>query len=177
MPLWTKSNLTILEETDCLIIRIDRQRGSLELTIGVVLILFAFFGAYEWKSLFWLFSGLLGTWGLLSRSLRGNTTELTVTEKCLSARGDLGSTFNSVIRLETAELDSLTHQSGDENSESGLYAKHGWKSTCLIPQISEAQSNEITTAIFRRFPCIGKPDTNPGSLLFGKQSGITTLDI
>jgi hypothetical protein len=58
-----------------------------------------------------------------------------------------------------------------------LYAKHGWKNTCLLPGLNPQQAGAIARTIFRRFPDIGPEDDNPDSLLFGMESDLTVLGL
>jgi len=45
--------------------------------------------------------------------------------------------------------------SGGENGSDGIYVRHGLKSTCVLPGISQKKAHTITDTIKARFPQFG----------------------
>jgi len=95
----------------------------------------------------------------------------------IAVRGNVGRIFSAEIYVRAAEVVTLGYEAGDEGESSGLYVKEGWKRICILPSISEEQANEIATAVYLKFPAIGKGDGEPGSLLFGNRSELTSLGL
>jgi hypothetical protein len=84
--------------------------------------------------------------------LSTSVTRLFVTPTQLVARGNLGRTYHAERRVDTEELKTLSYFSGGNDQPPGLYAYHGWSSTCLIPKVTEVEANIIINAIHAKFP-------------------------
>ena len=109
--------------------------------------------------------------------MQGRSTELRVTSSELVATGNIGKWLSTEVRVPASEIKSIGFRAGGHGRRGGLYAKHGWKNTCLLPGLNPQQAGAIARTIFRRFPDIGPEDDNPDSLLFGMESDLTVLGL
>lgn len=141
------------------------------------MILFVFFVAHHYRSWFWFACGVIGLGSIIADWLHGNVTQLTVTSRELTVRGNVAKTFDDSILFSAQGLSSLTYYDGGEDDPSGLYAFSGISRTCLISGLNEQQSMEIALLIYKRFPDLESGDTNSGSLLFGDRGELTSLGL
>jgi hypothetical protein len=125
--------------------------------------------AYRLQSWYWLAFALIGLTAGLADWLRGNRTELTVSDSEIVVRGNVGKIFDDRISVSAIGLRSLTYDAGGEDDESGLCAIHNYGRICLIKGLNEEESIQIATEIYRRFPDLESGDTNSDSLLFRDQ--------
>jgi hypothetical protein len=80
---------------------------------------------------------------------------------------------NRATSYKTHAVRKLQFFVGDDDSPSGLYVNDD----CVIPDISNEKSAEITNLIFARFRHIGEPDATGASLIHGDDSGIIPLGL
>ncbi|HWT65596.1 MAG TPA: hypothetical protein VN151_05740 [Terracidiphilus sp.] len=109
--------------------------------------------------------------------LHGKQAILRISNNELIASGNLARIFTTEVRFPVGEIRTLKWDSGGEDGTPGLYAKREWASTLLLPYIDEAQASMIRDAVARRFPEIKIDDDYAASILYGNESGITTLGL
>jgi hypothetical protein len=81
------------------------------------------------------------------------------------------------MRIPVAEVKWIGYEPGSDNEPSGLYLRHGWKRSCLLPGLDEDQGLAVVGTIFAKFPEIVPGDKSGGSLFFGNESGLTGLGL
>ncbi|WP_263375575.1 hypothetical protein [Granulicella aggregans] len=104
-------------------------------------------------------------------------TQLTVTTRELTVRGNVGKTFDDSVCVSAHGLSSLAYYNGGEDDPSGLYAFSGYSQSCLISGLNERQATEVALLIYKRFPDLESGDTNSGSLLFGNRGELMSLGL
>ncbi len=180
MPAIGRVDLETRELPDALEFVVTRVTGWVELVLGAGLTIFVV-GIF-WRSggaFAWIIAALAvfaSLYLFLSIWIHRGKTRLLVTSKEISAEGNLHRWFSSKLHIPTAELKSLKWDSGGEGDR-GLYARRAWSYDCVLPEISEQQAQSIRDAIANKFPHIRIDENSPVSILFGDESGITTLGI
>lgn len=109
--------------------------------------------------------------------VQGRRTTLRITSDEISARGNINKMFSTEARIAVSDVKWLGYEGGGDNEPSGLYLKHGWSRTCLLPGLDEDQGLAVVGAIFAKFPEIVPEDIRGGSLFFGGESGLTGLGL
>ena len=109
--------------------------------------------------------------------VQGRSTKLLITSDEISAKGNINKMFSTEMRIPVSEVKWLGYEAGGDNEPSGLYLRHGWRRTCLLPGLDEDQGLDVVGAIFAKFPGIVPEDKRGGSLLFGSESGLTGLGL
>ena len=177
MPFLSHTGITTIAEPNRLTYRVERERGWLEWAIAIAGIAFLFWEAHRFHSFFWLIFGLVAAYSLVTGLLATGSSELIVTSNELLARSNLGGLFSKETSISAADITGIEYQSGGEDNPSGIYVKHGWRSQCVLSDLTREQADEILNQIFRQFPDIGVGDPNPNSLLFGPSSDLTKLGL
>ncbi len=154
-----------------------RQRGWADYSIvpfciGISVVVWA-----QGSQVFALLCFVFGGAALISKWVQGPSRRLSVTPHQIIADGNLQKTFGSEIKIPATEVKSIDYAVGSKNEPSGLYVRHGWSRSCVLPGISREQAVSIRDAIERKFPEIGEIDRSPASLLHGDSSGVTTLGL
>ena len=91
------------------------------------------------------------------RWLKAHVTELRVGDLGLEATGDLGGYTRGTMRLSWTQVTELHYGPAGGGAIDGLYAREGeWCSRCVLPWVSEAQAEEVITAIAMRYPRMAK---------------------
>jgi hypothetical protein len=177
MPFLSHTDITTIAEPTRLTFRVERERGWLEWAIAIAGISFLFWEAHRFHSVFWLLFGIVGGGSLVTGLRATGSSELIVTSNELLVRSNLGGLFSKETSITPADITGIEYQSGGEDNPPGIYAKHGWRSQCLLSDLTRQQADEILDQIFRQFPHVGVGDTNPNSLLFGPSSDLTKLGL
>ena len=177
MPFLSRAEVTTLPEPARIAFQIEHEHGWIEWPLALAGTGVCFWEWSRFHSIFWAIAGTFATASVVANWARGSRTELVVTADQLLARGNIGRLFSSETTIRTADVTAMRYQVGGEGAPSGLYVGHGWRSTCLVPEISEDQTNQILDEIFRRFPNIATGDSNPSSLLFGPSCDLTKLNL
>jgi hypothetical protein len=138
-----------------LTVRIQREQGWLDWLLMIAMLCVCLWQAYRLHSIAWLGFVFFAVVAVIASQARGATTELVVTGARLVAHGNVGRWSPSEIAIDTSDISAMRYQSGEDDSSSGLYVKHGWKNTCLLSNINKQQTNEILSEIFRCFQGIG----------------------
>lgn len=128
-------------------------------------------------------SGVAAAFTLLAavaNRIQGGETRLRVTSDELLAQGNLGKLFSTHEKIAVSSVSSLRYDPGGDGI-SGLYARHGWRSTLLLPYLTPDQTNALIGAIHRKFPHIPTEPYSPFSIselgIFNEGSEITTLGL
>jgi len=177
MPFLSHTDITNVAEPGRLTFRVERERGWLEWAIAIAGISFMFWEAHRFHSILWLIFGLVGGFSLVTGLLATGCSELIVTSNQLLVRSNPGRLFSKETSISTADITGIEYQSGGEDNPSGIYVKHGWRSQCVLSDLTRHQADEMLDQIFRQFPHIGVGDPNPNSLLFGHSSDLTKLGL
>lgn len=177
MPFLPHTGITTLAEPNRLTFRVERERGWLEWTIAIAGISYLAWLALRFHSVFWLIAGLAGGFSLVTGLLATGSSELIVTSNELLVRSNPGGLFSKETSISAATITGLEFQSGGEDNPAGIYVKQGWRSQCVLSDLTQQQADEILDQIFRQFPHIGVGDPNPNSLLFGPSSDLTKLGL
>jgi hypothetical protein len=166
---------------------VDRRVGWLDLIAGplflFVLLDFTWSHPNSWdhaliqKSTWPLLFALPSLLALAVGWMQGRSTELRVTSSELVATGNVGSLFSTEVRVPATEIKSIGFRAGAHTRQGGLFVKRGWRYICLLPGLNPKQAGAVSRTIFRSFPEIGSEDRDPDSLLFGKESDLTTLGL
>lgn len=177
MRLLGRTEITTTEKPDGLQFVVSREHGWLDSLVPLGLLAVLVIGAWVLHHyIFAILAVLLSAFGW-AKYLSDPTTRLSVSLVELIARGNLASTFDNEIRISTHEIKSLLFSTGGEGDRTGLYVHHGWTQICLIPNIDRKQTEDIITAIRRRFPDMELGDREPASLFFSGDGGITKLGL
>ncbi len=178
MRAFERAEITTIELPDELQFVVVRHAGWAErfgapVAVAAIALWFWFSGHEILSLLFAVVGGI----SLVANWARGRATKLRVTETEFVASGNLDQFFSTEARAQTSDVTSIGYELGSENEPSGLYARTGWSHTCLLPGLNEEQANSIAATVSKRFPEIPVPDLTPASVLFGDESGITTLGL
>jgi len=177
MKLFADSQLETRDLGNALEFVLTRNYGFLENFAGPAVI--GAFVIYSWeeRSTIALLFAALGLIGLFINWLQGRETVLRVSQMEVVARGNLDSWFRSEMTIPANEITSMGWSAGGEDDSGGVYVATGWKRSYILPGASEVQGGAILAAIAKRFPDFPILDRTPASMLFGDQSGITTLGL
>jgi hypothetical protein len=176
MRLVSGVRLKTFERTDQLQFRMVRKYGLIDNIAGPLVTVILLFPGFRQPSRILLIFGGIALISLIANWLRGRETELCVTNTELVAAGNLETIFYSRISVLASEITSLEWRCGDEGSSEGMWLRHGSGYACVLPGLSEEQATEVIETISRRFPEMGV-DHSPTSIIFGEQSGVTTLGL
>lgn len=114
--------------------------------------------------------------GIVINWIQGRETVLLVNEGGIIARGNLDSWFREELTLSSGEITSMGWSAGGEGDSGGVYVRHGYLRSWVLPGASKEHGRTVISAIEDRFPAFPIAD-RVASLLFGNDSGITTLDL
>ena len=154
-----------------------RNLGWLAILVEIVAI--GGFGLYAcWKSsvILFLFAAFAMI-GMVANFAHGNETLLRVSETGILARGNLDSWFTTELSLSVEEITSMGWSAGGEGDNGGIYVSRGYTQTWVLPGATEEQGRTIMAAIEEKFPDFPIADRTASSLLFGDESGVTTLGL
>jgi len=177
MKLFADSRLEIRDLGSALEFVLTRNYGFLENFAGPAVI--GAFVIYSWeeRSIIAMLFAALGLIGLFINWLQGRETVLRVSQMEVVARCNLESWLRSEITIPANEITSMGWSAGGEDDSGGVYVATGWKRPYVLPGASEQQGGAIMAAIAEKFPEFPASDKSPASMLFGDESGITTLGL
>jgi hypothetical protein len=158
------ATLTIREVPDGLSIRVTEPRRLrdtlLYLIGGIGMAVFFYYAKFESRLLQLFLLGIVAV--LLIKDivslLRGTDVELRATnlDFISAGRAPSGYKSSSIPRADVYNLKFDQAMSGDHEQPSGLYVEHHGilrnPTTCVLPHIDEAQTQQVIEAIYRRFP-------------------------
>ena len=162
--------------SDALQFVLTRNRGWLEIAVEVIVI--GGFCLYAWwqGSVIAMIFAALAIVGTLANWVHGRETILRVNEKGILARGNLESWFTSEIKLPIEEITSMAWLAPNEDA-GGVVVSCGYRQSYVLPGVTEEQGRAIINAIAEKFPDFPIGDRTPAPMLFGDNSGITTLGL
>jgi hypothetical protein len=158
------ATLTIREVRDGLSIRVTepRRTGRILLTLagGIGMAAFVYYAKFDFRLLELFFLGIVAVSLIrdVLSTLRGTDVELRVTnlDFLSTGRAPAGYKSSSIPSADIYNLKFEEAMSGDYERPSGLYAEHHGiflnPTTCILPHIDEAQTEQVIDAIYRRFP-------------------------
>jgi hypothetical protein len=97
-----------------------------------------------------ILAGVIALW-----QLRKEQVELTVSKLEMKRKGHFrgGNLVDSIIPVaDIQRLEFRPGFDGDSFEARGMYVKHGWSWTCMLPNITGEQCAAAIEAIERRFP-------------------------
>jgi hypothetical protein len=160
------ATLTIREIPDGLSIRVVEPRRPwrilLNLAVGIGMVVFFYYAKFDSYLLRLFIFGLFAV--SLVREiislLRGTEVELRITNLDFISTGHAPSGYNSssVPRADIYWMEFRKASGGGDEAErpSGLYVEHHGvllnPTTCVLPHIDKAQTEQVIEAIYRRFP-------------------------
>jgi len=102
---------------------------------------------------------------------------LRVSESSIIARKNSASWVGKEVTIPVAEISSMGWSAGGEDDDGGVYVMRGYSRSWVLSGASEEHGRVVISAIEDRFPAFPIADLTPASLLFGDDSGITTLHL
>ena len=155
---------------------LTRNLGWDEVVIEAILVGTLLFFAWRQNSVILTgFAALAILWVVINW-IQGRETVLLVNAHGIIARGNLGSWCGRELNLSSGEITSIGWSAGGEGDIGGVYVQRGYSQSRVLPGASEEHGRTVISAIEGRFPAF--PTGDPAaSLLFGNESGITTLGL
>lgn len=155
----------------------SRNPGWLETVLGTIALFgFAVYACYE-NSIILMISAAIVIIGASANLAHGRETLMRVSEKGVMARGNLDSWLTTELSVAVEEITSVGWSPGGEGDNGGVYVSRGFAQMWVLPGATEEQGRAIIAAIEKKFPDFPIADRTAASLLFGNNSGITTLDL
>ncbi|WP_348262337.1 hypothetical protein P8935_21385 [Telmatobacter sp. DSM 110680] len=183
MSLVSKVELKTVELPDALEFTVSREDGLLE---SVAFPVFAFFVLWMFWRMGTLWIHILAGIAAASTSLtllvnwiQGGETKLRVTRDEIRAEGNLGQLFSTSVTIPATDVTSIRFDNGGDGGISGLYVRHGWRFTPVLPRLTAEQSKTVIEAIRQKFPEIPADSGTKFSLssLFESGAELTTLNL
>lgn len=156
---------------------ITRSLGWTEVALELILI--GGFSFYAWwhRSAMLAIFVVLGIVGMVINGFQGGESLLQVSESGIVARKKPASWLGKVVTIPVGEINSMGWGEGGEGDDGGLYVVRGYSRSWVLPGASEEHGRIVISAIEDRFPAFPVAARTPASLLFGDDSGITTLHL
>ena len=156
MSLLSNIELKIVELPDALEFTVSREEGLIE---SVAFPVFAFFVLWMFWRMGTLWIHILAGIAAASTSLtlfvnwiQGGETKLRVTCEEIRAEGNLGRLFSTSVTIPVTDVASIRFDNGGDGGISGLYVRHGWRFTPVLPRLTLEQTQTVVEAIRQRFP-------------------------
>ena len=153
---------------------LTRNLGWAEIAIEVILLGSILFFVWRQNSVILMGFAGIGIIGIVINWIQGRETVLLVNERGIVARGNLDSWFRKELTLSSGEITSMGWSAGGEGDSGGVYVRRGYLQSWVLPGASEEHGRTVISAIEDRFPDFPVAE-RVASLLFGNDSGITTL--
>ena len=157
MSLFGNVELKTTELPDALEFTVMRE-GSLLETVGIPAITIIVMWAFFWRTgnpWLRLISGsavAFTIFATVANRIQGGETRLRVTLEGVVAEGNLGQLFSTSVSVAIADISSIGYYDGGDGGIWGLYVRHGWRFTPLLPHLSPDQSRLVVDAIANKFP-------------------------
>ena len=157
MSLLGNVELKTTELPDALEFTAVREDSLLE-TVGIPAITIIVMWAFFWRTgNLWLriISGSATGFTILAAFanwIQGGETKLRVTLDGVIAEGNLGQLLSTSVAVAMKDISSISFSDGGDGGISGLYVRHGWRFTPVLPRISKEQSQIVVDAIAKKFP-------------------------
>jgi hypothetical protein len=167
----------IVEQGSELLIRATGTKSSINLLIPVIVCVLGYI-AWRDQSLFSSCVCALAFVGAVFSYYKKEDGELRITDRDIVANGDMGGWSGEYKQFRWVDISGLDHREGGEDAPSGLYARTGrWNASCVMAGLNREQSEEVISAIFRRFPYVAMAEDKDGWSLFNNESQLITLDL
>jgi hypothetical protein len=181
MELFGRVQLTTVESPNAIEFVIVQEHGSVELVVIPAILLVVIWEFWQTNTplsrIVVMVILIACSVSAVARWVQGGITILRVTSDGLKAKGNLGKLFTTEERIAVSDIESIGFRIGNENEPSGLYVKHGWSHTCMLPGLNEEQVTSVMSAILDKFPNFAPVETGSGLLLFGTRGELTTLGL
>jgi|GEM_PF-2930225 len=157
MSLLGNVELKSTELPDALEFTVSREDGLIESVAVPIFALFVLWMFWRTGTL-WLrviagFAAVTTFLAFFANWIQGGETKLRVTREGLFAEGNLGQLFSTSIALAIEDVSSIGfYDGGGDGGIYGLYARHGWKFTPVLPRLSQEQAEMVVDAIAKKFP-------------------------
>jgi hypothetical protein len=182
MSLLGNVELKTTELPDALEFTVTREDSLLE-NVAIPAITIIVMWAFFWRTgNLWLrfISGFAAGFTILAAFanwIQGGETRLRVTLDGAIAEGNLGQLLSTPVSVAIADISSIGfYDGGGDGGISGLYVRHGWRFSPLLPRLSQEQSQLVVDAIIRKFPGIpAESALNPH--LFGDGERLVSLGL
>ncbi|HWA95207.1 MAG TPA: hypothetical protein VG844_11460 [Terracidiphilus sp.] len=158
MRAFTRVDLTCSEQSHELAFTTLRHDGWVELYAlpafaAVVVSLFWLQDSFYTRAIAVLAACIVGI-STLALRLQGRETTLRINQDEIVAQGNLGRWFRTATRIPVSSVRSLHFSTGREGEHSGIYVRHGWRRTCVLPRIDAEQAAVILEDLRQFFPAI-----------------------
>ncbi len=155
---------------------ITRSRGWMEIAFEVLLIGGFLFYAWRQGSTTLVIFVVLGTVAMVINGIQRRETFLQVSECGIVTRNSF-SWVGKGVTIPVGEISSMGWSGGGDGDDGGVYVMCGYSQSWVLPGATEEHGRMVISAIQDRFPAFPVVDRTPTSLLFGDDSGITTLHL
>jgi len=177
MKLLGNNELATRDFGDSLQFVLTRNLGWVEVAVEVILVGGTLLLGWLQNNYILLGFGGVGLLGIVINWSHGRETVLMVSESRIIARGNLDSWFGKEITLSTDEISSVGWTPAGDGDGGGVYVRckalHSW----ILPGVNEEHGRRVISAIEEKFPAFPIADRSAASILFGDDSGITTLGL
>jgi len=156
---------------------LTRNPGWAEVAVEVILVGGTLLFGWLQNNYILLVFGGVGLLGIVINWSHGRETVLMVSQSRIIARGNLDSWFGKKITLPSDEISSVGWSPAGEGEGGGVYVRckafHSW----ILPGANEEHGRRVISSIEEKFPGFPIADRSAASILFGDESGITTLGL
>jgi hypothetical protein len=152
----SKVDLETLELANALEFTVSREDGLLE-TLGIPIFALIVLW-YFWRTgTLWLriiagAAAFATVFISTANRVQGGKTRLRVTREEFLAEGNLGRLFTTTIKIPTSNVSAIRFDDGGDGGISGLYVRHGWRNTPVLPRLNREQTRNVIEAIRTKFP-------------------------
>ena len=157
MSLLGNVELKSTELRDALEFTVSREDGLIESVAVPIFALFVLWMFWRTGTLWFRviagFAAVTTFLAFFANWIQGGETKLRVTREGLFAEGNLGQLFSTSTTLAIEDVSSIGfYDGGGDGGIYGLYTRHGWKFTPVLPCLSQEQTETVVDAIAKKFP-------------------------
>jgi hypothetical protein len=177
MEIFGSSEMKTTDLGDSLQFVITRSVGWTE--VGFEVILISAFSFYAWRqsSAILTICVVLAIIGMMINGIRGREVLLRVSKSGIIARRHSSGWVSKENTIPVGEISSMGWSAGGEGDDGGVYVMCGYSRSWVLPGASEEHGHVVISAIEDRFPAFPVSERTSASILFGDDSGITTLHL
>jgi hypothetical protein len=179
MELFGKTDLSTSELADSVEFTVVHRQGPIEVIIAPIVTAFVVW--LFWRSgsqltkVMAALAGVSGAIAVIANRQQGDEVSLRVTADELVTQGNMGKLFETEQQIATKDVLGMSYRLGGEGEMYGLYVKLRWNERCILPRLSEEQSQQAIDTLSRKFPNLATSDS--AFSLFGGADKITTLGL
>jgi hypothetical protein len=178
MELFGKTDLSISELPESVKFTVVHRQGLIEVIIAPIvtaLVVWLFWrSGSQLTKIMAVLAGFSGAIAVIANLRQGAEVSLRVTADELVTQGNMGKLFETEQQIATKDVLGMSYRLGGEGEIYGLYVKLRWNERCILPRLSEEQTQQTIETIGRKFP--GVPTSDSVFSLFGGEP-ITTLGL